>query len=674
MTVTGLDVNLSDIRALRGPNRWASVSVLEAGIDCKNWRVPEDGSSPFHERWREWLPVFDTLVEQSSPLSKGHLGDAPPCLAELHDVLARPTHITKVVEVTTRLLQSLAGAPAEFGTTRATEVPHIYQVAVESEEELYSRRCLETAIELCQVASDHGPFDLLARVRELVTFAEDVRLGPSSLAILRAAMARDIPYMRLNNGSLVQLGEGCNQRRVWTAETDATSAIAESIAQDKDLTKRFLQSVGVPVPKGRPVRSADDAWEVACEVGLPVTIKPQGANHARGISLDLKTEEEIIEAYDWAVTDGGDTGVLVEQFVVGHPHRLLVVGDKLVAAATGRPEYVVGDGSKTIQQLVDSLNEDFRRGENYSDLLSVLKVDPAALIELRKQELTPDCIPEAGRMVLVQRVGDLTFDCTAEVHPMNAAKAVLAAKAIGLDVAGIDAIATDIRIPFSEQRGAILEVNAGPSLAMHVAPLHGSPQPVGEAIMSALFPDGSEFTVPVVIVTGSGNRARTVVDVASALINTGCKVGYANADGLYFDGELLSEESESDHENLWALRLHPLAEVIVCESRPDQAERQGLGCPRADLVIVTAGEEGRLGEILGTIAAIRAIPNDGALAIESGGAGWVSQLMATCNREDVELSPSPGRWPPATPLQVEFAPHMSRCRAIRHALIRSSTA
>jgi cyanophycin synthetase len=301
----------------------------------------------------------------------------------------------------------------------------------------------------------------------------------------------------MTSGSLCQLGEGVHQRRIWTAETDATSAIAESIASDKDLTKRLLRNVGVPVPLGRLVTSPDDAWKAALEVGLPVVVKPKDANHQRGISIELTERNEVEKAYHWAIEDGQTQEVMVEQFARGQHHRLLVVGNRLIAAARGHWETVRGDGISTIHQLVEQLNEDPRRGEAYTDPLGVLKLDAAAKIELAKQGLEVESVPIADREVLVRRTGDLTTDCTEEVHPLTASQAVLAAKMIGLDIAGLDVLAEDISKPLRDQRGAVVEVNAGPSLGPHVLPLFGKPRPVGKAILEMLFPNNLTGTIPI---------------------------------------------------------------------------------------------------------------------------------------------------------------------------------
>jgi cyanophycin synthetase len=437
---------------------------------------------------------------------------------------------------------------------------------------------------------------------------------------VNAASKRDIPFRRLNTGSLVQLGEGKHQRRTWTAETDATSALAESIASDKELTKRLLRAVGVPVPRGRTVESADDAWEAAQEIGLPVAIKPRQANHARGISLDLTKREQIAPAYEFALEDGDYTGVMVEQFAPGDAHRLLVVGDRMVAAARGESEHVTGDGVHTIRELVDEVNRDPRRGENYSDLLNLLKLDAGALIELQKQGLSPESVPAAGQCVLVQPVGDLTTDVTHLVHPQNAAHAVLAAKAVGLDIAGIDLVAQDISRPLEEQRGMILEVNAGPSLAMHIAPLHGQPQPVGEAIVGLLFKPGETGRVPIAAVTGPGDRRAIVEQVEQAWLAAGLIVGAATSDGIRVAGRPIVSDAATDADRLRTLLLHPEVEAVVFESQPAEAARRGLGCARCDLVIVASPSkpvEDDLDpqDMDGIVAAARAVPAGGTLLV-----------------------------------------------------------
>jgi cyanophycin synthetase len=623
-------MDLVTIIPFPGPNRWAGVPVIEAHVSRRPWSLDRSlDPGRFVARWGEWLPRLETLAARPARLAKAYPGDDPPVARELRETLARKWMPTEILERATRLLEVSAGVGAFFGTTSPTDDPDVDRIVFQFEAERHARACLDTALAMCLAAARGEPFEVEREVRRLVELADDARLGPSSLAIIRAATARGISHRRLNPGSLMQLGEGCRQRRVWTAQTDQTSAIAEGIAQDKELTKRLLRIVGVPVPLGRAVTDPEDAWKAALEVGVPVAVKPGKANHARGVSLDLRTAEEVAQAFAWAVKDGEDTGVLVEQYAPGQPHRLLVVGDRLVAAARGDVEEVVGDGHRTIRELVDEVNRDPRRGENYTDLLSVLKLDDSALIELGKQGYTPESVPPAGVRVLIQRVGDLTIDCTREVHPRNAAQAVLAARVIGLDIAGIDAIAEDISRPFEEQRGAILEVNTGPSLSMHIVPMRGEPQPVGEAILDLLFPDGDNGRVPIVVVAGGGDRAGAVRAISAILQRDGRRVGWATGEGLSFedrpigrDGSRPAGVPRASLDPFDALLMHPDVEAIVVESPPESALARGLGGSRVDVAVVvgpltpTGNAEDR--NLLGALPAVRAVPPEGTIILPRG--------------------------------------------------------
>jgi cyanophycin synthetase len=462
------------------------------------------------------------------------------------------------------------------------------------EEELLSRRAFEIAKELIDAVESGQDFPIATKFRELFDYADDVRLGPSSRAILDAVTARGIPYYRMTSGSLCQLGEGKHQRRIWTAETDATSAIAESIASDKDLTKRLLRHVGVPIPLGRLVTSPEDAWAAAQQVGFPVVVKPRNANHQRGISIELTEQEEIIKAYHWAIEDGQTQDVMVEQFARGQHHRLLVVGDRMVAASRGHVETVTGDGIRTVRELVDALNQDPRRGEAYTDPLSLVKLEASAHIELAKQGLTPESIPEAGRVVLIQRTGDLTTDCTEEVHPETARQAVLAAQVVGLDVAGLDVLAEDISVPLLEQRGAVVEVNAGPSLSPHVTPLFGQPRPVGQAIIDMLFHPDAEARIPItcIVATDRSIAARTLDAWRDRLCKDHLCVGSVESDGIQVGMEKISLPEASTAQRVQALLSHPKLDALLIACALSSLKESASPVPRIDrLVVMPPSEE-----------------------------------------------------------------------------------
>ncbi len=520
-----------------------------------------------------------------------------------------------------RWFSALAGVPTTelhrcIETRYSPQSGDFFVLAMEMEEQALSERCFGLAAELIDSKEPLVDFPLGVRVRELFDFADDVRLGPSSRAILRAARRRNIPYTRLNSGSLVQLGEGKNQRRIWTAETDATSAIAEAIASDKDLTKRLLRQVGVPVPHGRAVCSAEDAWVASQEIGFPVVVKPCSANHQRGISIELTTKDEIMKAYDFAVEAGETDDILVEQYALGQHHRLLVVGNRLVAAAKGHSECVVGDGVLTIKELVAIVNSDPRRGEAYSDQLGTLLLSAPAIIELNKQGLTVDSIPELGRTVVVRRTGDLTTDCTDEVHAETAEQAVIAARVVGLDIAGLDVLATDISRPLCEQKGAVVEVNAGPSLSPHVSPLYGKPQKVGDAILNMLFPDGQHGHIKIIGIVQSPASDLLVQQFAEQLRLRNIDFGMVSHGQAGFNGRIVDTGCVNDETRVIALLCNPILSAIVVHVDLIQSALNGVPAPRLDRLLFASdsvNEELVDEASAGLRAVLNAVPGTGSI-------------------------------------------------------------
>ena len=475
------DIKFLEIRHLNGPNIWTLRPVLEAVVDIGDLEdFPSNTIPGFYERLSSWLP---SLIEH-----RCSYGERGGFLRRLEEG-TWPGHI---LEHVTLELQNLAGMPGGFGRARETSQRGVYKVVVSAWHEDIARSALLAARELvlsamgCQQGSD--AYDVTAAIERLRDMVDSLWLGPSTACIVEAATNRGIPSIRLlAKGNLVQLGYGVRSQRIWTAETDRTPAIAESISRDKDLTKELLRSCGVPVPEGRVVLSPKDAWEAAQDIGLPVVIKPCDGNHGRGVFIELNKREEVESAYQVALKEG--TGVLVEGYVPGTEHRLLVVGGRLVAANRGDSVSVTGDGRSTFRELIrDQINSDPRRGETEDHPLNPISMDGVTRMEIARQGFSVDSMPPAGLEVLIQRNGNHAFDVTDEVHPSIAAAASLAARVIGLDIAGIDLVAKDISRPLAEQGGAIVEVNAGPSLLMHIKPAVGTPRPVGAAIAAHLFP------------------------------------------------------------------------------------------------------------------------------------------------------------------------------------------
>jgi cyanophycin synthetase len=470
---------------LRGPNAWAACPVLEAGVDLARWvELPRHQAAAAVGRIRAWLPA-----------------------------LAPDLAMARVVEQVTLHLQNLAGNPVTFAETREGPRPGRYRVAVEYQEEPVGRACLQAALEVCRAACEGRPFAIDEEVARLRSLADDQRLGPSTQGVVDAARARGIPVAHFNpdDGRYLQLGHGSRQRRSLASETDDVSGIARSITTDKHLTKQLLREAGVPVPRGRPVSDAEDAWEAACDLGLPVAVKPQDCDLAVGVGLDLKTREQVIAAYQAAREKSAS--VLVERFAPGTEHRVLVVEDRVVAVARIEPPHVIGDGVSRIADLVAAVNRDPRRGDAYPSPLRRLKLDAVGLEVLASQGYTPESVPAAGVRVLLRRNppyiknGGSLSDLTDRIHPEVAACAVAAAQALQVPVAGLDVVAEDIGRPLEEQGGVVVEVNTGPGLWLHMAPWADTPRPVGEAIIATLFPPGGDGRIPIVAVTGG--RARS---------------------------------------------------------------------------------------------------------------------------------------------------------------------
>lgn len=576
------DIQLLRINYLRGPNIWTYRPVLEVWLDLG---VLEDHPSHtlpgLNERLTAWLPA---LIEHHCGV-----GERGGFLQRLEE----GTWCGHVMEHIVIELLNLAGMPTGFGQTRSTSQRGVYRMVFRARDEQVARVALAQGHRLLMSAINNEPFDVAAAVARVRTEVDDQYLGPSTACIVTAATDRSIPHIRLNDGNLVQLGYGASQRRIWTAETEFTSAIAEGIASDKDLTKGLLKACGVPIPEGQVVNSPEEAWEAAEDIGLPVVVKPSDGNHGRGVTLDLRKKEDIEAAYHVAYPEGSD--VMVERFIPGDEHRLLVVGGKVVAAARGEVVSITGNGRSTVKELIDSqLNSDPRRGyeEEYPLEIIDLATDTKVQLELKRQELEADSVPAAGRVIVVQRNGNVAVDCTDDVHPEVAYIAQLAAKVVGLDIAGIDMVAQDISKPLHTQGGAIVEVNAGPGLLMHLKPAVGAPRPVGQAIVEHLFPaedhaEGQAGRIPVVGVAGTRNTATISRLVAWLLHLSGRHTGVACRDGLFLDRRHVDTTDSAHWEAAHRLLMNQMVQAAVIENDARTILRDGLAYDRCKVGVVT---------------------------------------------------------------------------------------
>jgi cyanophycin synthetase len=562
-------MEVSRIRALRGPNLWTRHTAVEALVRCEGDELDLSSRPEFETHLRHLFPGLGQLspTDRKASLSMAH-----------------------AIEATTLHLQIQAGCPVTFSRTTATNENGLYQVAVEYTEEEVGCLAIQLARDLCSAASHHGEFDVEAAIDQLRGLDEDIRLGPSTGSIVNAAIARGIPFRRLTEGSLVQLGWGSKQRRIQAAEIDATSAIAESIAQDKELTKKLLHAAGVPVPLGRPVTSAEDAWAAAQEIGLPVVIKPRDGNQGKGISVNISTKEGVMLAYKTAVSFRDD--VLVERYLPGSDFRLLVVGNKLVAAARRDPPLVIGNGKNTVRELVEQVNADPRRGEGHATSLTKIRLDDIAKNRLKEQGLDENSVPAKGTRVILRNnanlsTGGTATDVTDDVHQEVAARAIAAAQMVGLDICGVDVVCESVLHPMEEQSGGVVEVNAAPGLRMHLSPSFGKGRDVGEAVIATMFPNGEDGRVPVIAVTGTNGKTTTVRLTSHLLRAHGLRVGMTNTDGVYVNGRQTDSGDCSGPRSARNVLAHPDVDAAVLETARGGMLREGLAFDRCHVAVVT---------------------------------------------------------------------------------------
>jgi len=597
-------MEVSRIRALRGPNRWSRHTAIEAVVSCSDTELSIAAIPGFEARIRALFPSIGALHAETAKRA--------------------PVSLAHVLEQATLALQAQAGCPVTFSQTHATSEVGTFEVVVEYSEEDVGRMAMDAAIQLVQAAftglfgsdatSENSPeFDADATLAALRDKDEDVRLGPSTGSIVEAAIARGIPYRRLTQGSLVQFGWGSQQRRIWAAEVDATSAVSEEIAQDKDLSKRLLLAAGVPVPFGRPVKSPDDAWTAALEIGLPVVVKPLDGNQGKGVTVNVATREHMEVAYKAALDIGT---VMVEKFLPGSDYRLLVVGNRLIAAARRDPPHVIGDGVLTVKQLVDKVNADPKRGDGHATPLTKIRFDDIAVARLAMQDLNPSDIPVKGRRVILRNnanlsTGGTATDVTDDVHPEVAARAIDAAVTVGLHVCGVDMVAETVLRPLEEQSGGVVEVNAAPGLRMHLSPSYGKGRNVGEAIITHLYghsdKHGDKYgdkhgdklgcklgvqqsdngRIPVIAVTGTNGKTTTTRLIAHLLTTGGQRVGMTNTDGVYVDGRQTDRGDCSGPRSARNVLMHPDVDAAVFESARGGILREGLGYDRSQVAVVT---------------------------------------------------------------------------------------
>ncbi len=594
---------------LRGPNYWAREPVIRMLVDLGSL---EDFPS-------NAIPGFVDALVELMPSLEDHacsLGRRGGFLTRLRD----GTWAGHVAEHIALELQNLAGMDVRHGKTRSAPGRGRYNVIYEVREEQVGADAGQFAVRLVNhlVAPDDPAqaFDFASELERLIRLAERQAFGPSTQALIDEAVSRDIPYIRLDRHSLVQLGQGVHQQRIRATMTSKTGGIAVDIASDKSLTNRLLDSAGLPVPRAEVVETADEAVAAARRLAYPVVVKPLDGNHGRGVALDLRSEEAVREAFDGALRETRSGTVVVESYITGNDYRVLVIGGRMAAVAQRVPASVTGDGRHTVRELVDIANRDPRRGIGHEKVLTRIRMGPAADDLVRSQGFEPDSVPPEGVRVKVALTGNMStggtsIDRTVEAHPDNVEIAETAARVIGLDIAGIDLIAPDIAQPVRETGGGIVEVNAAPGFRMHTHPTEGEPQYVARPVMDSLFPPGTPARIPIVAVTGTNGKTTTVRMIAHVLKLMGRRVGMTSTDGIVIDGRMIRKGDMSGPRSAQMVLQNPSVDTAVFEVARGGILREGLGYDRNDVAVVTnvTGDHLGLGgiESLGQLANVKAV-------------------------------------------------------------------
>ncbi len=604
-----------------GPNVYARDPLIRLTVDLH--RRAEKPVSDFGEA------LTGPLLELLPGLANARTEMGEPFLDRLKEPDCRLGELMAQVAVA---LQNHGGTPAEVAMVRAAAHPEEVQV-------LYGYESEEVGIEAGEVARaiilelidprENDEFDIAEAIEDFDHFASRRSLGPSALALVKAAEARDIPWIRLNDASLIQVGQGKYQKRIEAALTSQTSHTAVEIAADKELCTRLLHDLGLPVPRQYQVRDAEDAVEAANSIGYPVVVKPVDGNHGRGVSVNLSTDDEVAAAFEIAIEEG--SGVVVESMILGDDHRLLVINGELVAAARRMPGHVVGDGESSIAELVAEVNKDPRRGAGHENMLTRLELDDAADRLLQAKGYDHDSVPPEGEIVFLRKTANLStggtaIDVTDVIHPDNKLMAERAIRAVGLDLGGVDFLTTDITKSYRDTGGAICEINAGPGMRMHIAPSEGKGRDVGGAVMEMLFPNGAPARIPIAALTGTNGKTTTARMLAHVLKMAGFVVGQTSTDAVYIDGNVTVKGDMTGPVAASMVLRDPMVDMAVIETARGGIVRAGLGYRFCDVGAVLNVTSDHLG--LGGVDTVEQLAEVKRLVVE------VAKDTAVLNADD----------------------------------------
>jgi cyanophycin synthetase len=635
------DLRILETRVYRGPNYWAYDKAVHLLVDLGSLEdFPSDTLPGFND---ELLRLLPGLVDHTCGV--GRRGGFVERLRE-------GTWMGHVAEHVALQLQREAGGEQRRGKTRGAGQRGRYNVIYGYSDERVGVAAGRLAVRLVNHLVQPEPgFDFDAELERFILEAELTAFGPSTQAIIDEAAARDIPWLRLDDYSLVQLGQGVYQERIRATMTSRTGSLAVDLAGDKEQTNRLLAAAGLPVPKAVSVSTAEDAVAAAGRVGFPVVVKPLDGNHGRGVQLELRGEEEVEAAFAAAQAESRRGWVVVERYVVGNDYRVLVIGGKMVAVAERVPAHVTGDGSRTVAQLVEETNADPRRGVGHEKVLTRIRVDDDAVELVRAQGFELDDVPPKGVMVKLTLTGNMStggvsIDRTDEAHPDNVEIAEEAARVIGLDVAGIDFITPDIADPVREVGGGIVEVNAAPGFRMHTHPTIGEPQYVAKPVVDLLFPPGTPSRIPIVAVTGTNGKTTTARMIAHIFKGMGRQVGLTTTDGILIDERLVVAADASGPRSARMVLQNPRVDTAVFEVARGGILREGLGYERNDVGVVLNVSGDHLGlrgiDTLKQLAAVKgvvieAVPRDG-FGVLNADDPLVAAMRRQCSGELVYFS------------------------------------
>ena len=584
------------------------------------------------------IPGFYEGLVEALPSLESHFC-SPGCRGGFLMRVKEGTMLGHIVEHVALELQELSGMPVGFGRTRETQAPGIYQVVLEYLNEEAGRYAARAAVRLCQSIVDRGRYpkaELDQDLQDLKELWRDSSLGPSTEAIVKEAEKRGIPWMPLEARFLIQLGYGINQKRMQATMTDNTSVLGVELAGDKEATKRILAASGVPVPRGTTINFLDDLQQAIEHVGgFPIVIKPLDGNHGRGITIDIRTQEEAEAAYDAARQVS--RSIIVERYYVGRDHRVLVIDGKVVAVAERVPAHVVGNGRSTIADLIEETNQDPNRGEGHDNVLTKIELDRTSYQLLERQGYTLNSVPPKGELCYLRATanlstGGIAVDRTDEIHPETVWMAQRVVKTIGLDIAGLDVVTTDISRPLRDVDGVIVEVNAAPGFRMHVAPSVGIPRNVAGAVMDMLFPNDQSSTIPIMSVTGTNGKTTTTRLLAHICKQMGKVVGYTTTDGTYIGDYLVEAGDNTGPQSAQVILQDATVEIAVLETARGGLLRSGLGFEAANVGVVLNVAADHLG--IGDIDTIDQLANLKSVVAES----VYPDGYAVLNADDVRVA------------------------------------